>query len=84
MTDNENDIDLGSTVPSDPDVRKKIRNAVFEIAGQLQMIADAREHINDCTDVLKKLHGVPPNIVKKLATAHFKQRFQEVDAQKQA
>lgn len=66
------------TVPSDPKVQKKIRDAVYDISAQLQMIQDRREAIKEMVAAIHEEVGIPKKVMNKMARTHFKGNYQEV------
>lgn len=72
MTDEANDF----TVPSDPEIRKRIRDAVAEASAQLQMIDDRKAVLKDIVDMAKTDLEVPKKIFNKMVKAFHKQVYQ--------
>lgn len=66
------------TLPSDPKERKKIRDAVYEMSGILQFMADKREQKKDIAKMLKEEYGLPPKVSNKMASVVFKHNYQNV------
>lgn len=65
-------------LPSDPKERKKIRDAVYQMSGALQFIADKREFMKDVAKGLKEEFNIPPKVANKMARTVFKHNYQEV------
>ena len=61
-------------LPSTPNDRKRIKDALEEIVVQLIQKSSADGQIKAILDVLKEELEVPPKIAKKLATVLFKER----------
>jgi hypothetical protein len=71
MSDKEVDF----TVPSDPAVRKKIRDAIHEASGALQFIADKREFMKDIAAGVEEEYGVPKKVFNKMVKTFHKQSY---------
>lgn len=65
-------------LPSSPADRKKIKDAIYEISGQMQQIADKRSNITDTKKWLKEEFGLPPKITGKMAKTVFDANYAEV------
>jgi lysyl-tRNA synthetase class I len=66
------------TLPSSPADRKKIKDAIHEIAGALQQMEDKRSFINDIKKSLKEDFKLPPSVTAKMAKTLYKNNYQEV------
>lgn len=69
------------TLPSSPNDRKKIRDAIYEISGTMQEIKDKRSYITDAKKMLKEEFGLPPKIASKMAKTVFEHNFKDVLAE---
>lgn len=69
------------TLPSNPADRRKIKDAIYEISGQMQEIKDKRSYISDTKKMLKEEFGLPPKIATKMAKTVFEHNFQDVIAE---
>lgn len=74
MTDQQN-TDNSFTVPSDPEVRKRIRQAVAEASAQLQMISDRKEALKEIAKMAKDELEVPKRTFNKMVKAFHKQEY---------
>ena len=63
------------TVPTDPDIRKRIRQAVAEASAQLRMIEDRKEAIKDIVTMAKDDLSVPKRTFNKMVKAFHKQEY---------
>lgn len=72
MSDNE------LLIPSDPAIRKKIRDAVQEASAQLQMIADRKAAIKDIADVVEADFQVPKKTFNRIVKAFHKQIYTDM------
>lgn len=66
------------TLPSSPDDRKKIKDAIHEMAGALQFIEDKRAYMKDVADMLKNEFEMPKKIASKMARTVHKQNYLDV------
>lgn len=64
-------------IPSSPDDRKRIKDAILMGSGLMQIIHDKRLEIKDIVDTIADL-GVPKKVARKMITTHFKDNYQEV------
>lgn len=71
MLDEQNDF----TVPSDPEVRKRIRQAVAEASAQLQMIDDRKEALKAIVEMVKEDLEVPKKTFNKMVKAFHNQSY---------
>lgn len=69
------------TLPSNPTDRKKIKDALYEMAGALQFIDDKREYINDVATDLKDSFDLPKKVTTKLARTLHKGNYSDVTAE---
>lgn len=70
--------DQNFTVPSDPAIRKKIRDAVAEASAVQQMIDDKKETLKDISKAAKDNLEVPPRTFKRMVKAFHKQNYTDV------
>ena len=68
------------TVPQDPEVRRRIRDAVKEAAGQHSIIEGYKANIKNITDNVAEELEVPKRIFGKMVTAYRKDKFKEMSA----
>lgn len=66
------------TMPSSPADRKRIKDALHEIAGALQFIKDKRSFIKDVVEDISKSYDIPKKIVSKAATTLHKHNYDDV------
>ena len=78
MSDQEN---IDFVLPSNPADRKKIKDALYEMAGALQFIEDKRQFINDVATDLKENFDLPKKVVTKLARTLHKGNYSDVTAE---
>jgi uncharacterized protein (UPF0335 family) len=64
-------------VPSDPAIRKQVRDAIFEAAGLKQIQKDKGDQIKDIVDMLYDDHGIPKKTSRKAIMIAFKDNYQE-------
>lgn len=72
------DIDSSYVLPSSPEDRKKIKNAVEEISIALGNIADKRSYIKDVVNDMHSKYSIPKKLVNKLAKTHQKRNYDEI------
>lgn len=65
-------------LPSNPNDRKKIKDALYEMAGALQFIDDKRQFINDVASGLSEEFDIPKKIANKLAKTLHKNNYSDV------
>ncbi len=70
--------DSSFSLPSDPAIRKKIRDVFYEIAGAKQFIQDKNEYIKDCVAVLHEEHHIPKKLIGKIAKIVFDHNYDEI------
>lgn len=70
--------DVEFVLPSSPEDRKKIKEAIHEIVGALQFIDDKKAFIKDVVTMLKDNFEMPKKISTKMAKTLFKQDYQDV------
>jgi hypothetical protein len=66
------------TLPSDPVQRKKISDALHEMAGALQFIEDKREFMKDVAASINEEFEIPKKIVMKMARTLHKHNYNDV------
>lgn len=66
------------TLPSNPQDRKKIKDAIYEMQAALQFIDDKREFIKDVANMLKEKYEIPVKISTKLAKTLHKDNYDDV------
>ena len=66
------------TLPSDPTKRKKISDAIHEMAGALQFIDDKRAFMKDVADALAEEYEIPKKISLKMARTLHKHNYSDV------
>jgi hypothetical protein len=71
-------------LPSNPADRKKIVDAVSEIAATMTEIKDKRSYITDTKKRMKEELSVPPKILTKMAKALNEAKFEEMVAENEA
>lgn len=62
-------------LPSDPELRRKIREAVKEAADIMTMIAAQREALRDAKSRIVEELEVPKKILNKMIKAYYNQDF---------
>jgi hypothetical protein len=72
------------TLPSDPAARKKIKDAIYEMAAVTQEISDKRSYITDTKKMLKEEFSMPPKIASKMAKTVHEHNFRDVVAESEA
>lgn len=77
MSQEEVNID-NFVLPSSQEDRKRIRNMLYEITAQMQMISDRREAIKDIVDVIHEEFKLPKKIINQLARTLFKHNYEDV------
>lgn len=75
MSDNEH------TLPSTPNDRKRIKDALYEMAGALQFIEDKRLFIGDVASMLNEEFSIPKKISNKLAKTLHKNNYSDVTSE---
>lgn len=68
-------------MPSDPAVRKKIKDILHEMAGCLQFVKDKNDSKKDLAASLEAEYGIPKNISAKMARVLFKNNYSDVEAE---
>lgn len=69
MSDNE------LILPSDPAIRKKIRDAVQEASAQQQMVDDRKEAIKDIANLVETDYQIPKKVFNRMVKAFHKQMY---------
>ena len=72
------------TLPSNPADRRKIKDAIYEIAGVITEIKDKRSYITDAKKMLKEEFGLPPKLATKMAKTVNEHNFKDVIAESEA
>jgi hypothetical protein len=70
MTDNSE-----IALPSDPEVRNRIKQAVLEGSAAVQLIEDRKAAYNDIVKMVKDDLGLPKGTFKKMVKAYHKQQY---------
>lgn len=65
-------------VPSSPEDRKAIKNALQEISNSLTRIEGERDLIKDILQTVQDNQNIPKKYVRKLAKIYHKQNYNEV------
>lgn len=65
-------------VPSSPEDRKAIKNALQEISSSLTRIEAERDLIKDILQTVQDNQNIPKKYVRKLAKIYHKQNYNEV------
>lgn len=65
-------------VPSSPEDRKAIKNALQEISNSLTRIEGERDLIKDILQTVQDNQSIPKKYVRKLAKIYHKQNYNEV------
>jgi len=71
-------------VPSDPETRRRIRQAVSEASDILTMIDGQRDTLKENKKHAKDELGVPTKIYNKMVRAFHKQKYSEIVADNEA
>ncbi len=66
-------------MPTKEEDVKALKEILFEISGQLQMIEDARQSISDRCEDIEVGFKIPKKVAKKMATTWHKQNFDDLD-----
>lgn len=69
------------TIPSSPEDRKKILNAIQEISNSLTRIAAERDLIKEILQNVEDNFELPKKYTRKVAKIYHKQNFKEVQAE---
>ena len=64
-------------LPSSPDDRKKIKDAIIEASGLMQVTKDKRDQIKDIVDYINGF-GVPKKTARKMIVTFHKNNYAEV------
>lgn len=76
------DIDMTQTnniiIPSSPEDRLKIKNALAEISNCYTRIEAERDVVKDILQTIEENQGIPKKYMRKMARIHHKQNFVEV------
>jgi len=67
-------------VPSSPEDKKKIRQAMDEISNSMTRMESEREHISEIKKKLKEDFQLPPKVINRMAKVHHKRNFTEEQA----
>lgn len=70
--------DENYTVPSDPAIRKAIRDAIQEASAQMQMVSDRKEAIKEIAANVEETYNVPKKVFNKLAKVFHQQSYANV------
>lgn len=65
-------------IPSSPDDRQKIRDAIQEISNSLTRIEAEQDHIKAVLTVVEEKYDIPKKQTRKIASAYHKQNAEEV------
>lgn len=65
-------------IPSSPDDRQKIRDAIQEISNSLTRIEAEQDHIKSVLTVVEEKYDIPKKQTRKIASAYHKQNAEEV------
>lgn len=68
-------------IPSSPNDRKKIKDAVVEIAKIMQRVSDDNSAKRDILKSIKDEYKIPPKHVQRLAKILLKNNFQDTKAE---
>lgn len=74
-------VDQELIIPSDPAIRKKIRDAVQEASAQLQMIDDRKAAIKDIAELVETDYQVPKKTFNRIVKAFHKQIYTDMVAE---
>lgn len=74
----------GVVIPSNPEDRKKIKDALEEIATAMIRMGAERSLIGDIKKQLKEDYELPPKIINKMAKVYFSNNYEEVVAEDEA
>lgn len=67
-----------TVVPTSPEDRKAIHDAIVEASNARTQIDAQRDHIRDIAKNIKEKVGIKPRVFNKLVTAYHKQNYHEV------
>lgn len=74
------DIDT-SFVPTDPEDKKRIKDAIIEASGLKQIQKDKTDQIKDIVDFIHSEYGIPKKIIRKMIVTFHKQTYIEETTQ---
>lgn len=69
--------DLRSNIISDPQEKKRLKQAIIEMTHVLQRIDDDKEALTDLIKETSSKFGLPTKRIKKLASTMYKQNYSE-------
>lgn len=72
------DQDQTFSMPSNPEDRKKIKEALNEMCGALQFIDDKRQFMKDVAETLHEKYEMPKKLVMKMARTLHKHNYDDV------
>ena len=70
-------IDAENYIPSSPDDRKKIKEAIIEASGLKQRQKDLSDQIKDIVDFIHDF-GVPKKVARSMINTYHKNNYNEV------
>ena len=65
-------------IPSDPNLQKKIRDALHQISDSMTRMDAEKDHIKDILQLVQDETDVPKKYVSKMARIYHKQNLQQV------
>lgn len=68
-------------IPSSPEDRSKIQNALKEISNAFTRIESEKDYINDTLEVLQDQFELPKKYMRKIAAIYHKQNINEVTSE---
>lgn len=69
------------TVPSNPEVRRKIKGVIEDIVNQLTLIAGHRATINEQLEALEEETEIPKKVLRRMARVHFNESFRKEEGE---
>lgn len=70
-------LDNTDFVPSDPAIRKQVKDAILEAAGLKRLQQDKADQIKDIVDMLYDDHGIPKKTSRKAIMIVHKDNYAE-------
>lgn len=66
-------------IPRNPEDKKAIRDAIYEISGAKQFIKDKNSLINDIKKDLKERYNIPNKVISQMVKAHHDNCYEEIE-----
>lgn len=72
---------VSTTIISNPEDKKRLKQAIVEATHVLQQLDDNKEALKDLLKLTSEKFGLPTKTLRKLATIMYKQNYNDVQAE---